>query len=111
MFQIEITHSLENIVYLELKRRGYTVDIGKNNNKEIDFVVRSERDTYYIQVAYSIITEDKKEQELSSFKRIDDGYKKIVITMDDDLFTLLEKGYKKINIFDFLLNEKALEEI
>ena len=51
------------------------------------------------------------EQELSSFKNLNDGYKKIVITMDNDPFTQLENGYKKLNVFDFLLNEKSLEEV
>lgn len=109
--QIEITHSLENIVYLDLLRRGYAVDIGKNNSKEIDFVARSARDLYYIQVAYSINEPTKKEQEISSFYGLDDGYKKIVITMDDDPFTQLKSGYKKLNIFDFLLNDDALEKV
>lgn len=109
--QIEITHSLENIVYLDLLRRGYVVDIGKNNSKEIDFVVRDEKDLYYIQVAYTLSSSEKTEQEISSFYGLDDGYKKIVITMDDDPFVNLEKGYKKINLFDFLLNDNALAEI
>ena len=109
--QIEVTHGLENIIYLELLRRGYSVDIGKNREKEIDFVARNPKDTYYIQAAYSMSDPDKREQELGSFRRLDDGYKKIVITMDDDPFTLLENGYRKINAVDFLLNEKALEEI
>ena len=109
--QIEVTHGLENIIYLELLRRGYSVDIGKNREKEIDFVVRSYKDTYYIQAAHSMVDPDKREQELGSFRKLDDGYKKIVITMDDDPFTLLENGYRKINAIDFLLSETALEEI
>lgn len=108
--QIEITHSLENVIYLDLLRRGYTVDIGKNNCKEIDFVAKSSKDLFYIQVAYSIADPQKNEQEVSSFYGLDDGYKKIVITMDEDPFTILKNGYKKINVFDFLLNDNALEE-
>ena len=65
----------------------------------------------YIQVAYTLMGEGKMEQELSSFKNLNDGYKKIVITMDNDPFTQLENGYKKLNVFDFLLNEKSLEEV
>lgn len=109
--QIEITHSLENIVYLDLLRRGYIVDIGKNNSKEIDFVAKNDKDLFYIQVAYTLNNPEKNEQELSSFYGLDDGYKKIVITMDDDPFVSLKNGYKKINIFDFLLNDNALEEV
>lgn len=109
--QLEVTHSLENIIYLELIRRGYLVDIGKNQEKEIDFVASDTKDTYYIQVAYSILDADKREQELGSFRSIDDGFKKIVITMDDDPFTLLEKGYKKINALDFLLDDESLRKL
>ena len=109
--QIEITHSLENIIYLDLIRRGYIVDIGKNNVKEIDFVARDDKNLYYIQVAYTLSDPDKNEQEVSSFYGLDDGYKKIVITMDDDPFVILKNGYKKINVFDFLLNDNILEEI
>lgn len=108
--QIEITHSLENVIYLDLLRRGYLVDIGKNNAKEIDFIARDEKNLYYIQVAYTISDPEKKEQEISSFYGLDDGYKKIVITMDDDPFENLEKGYKKINVIDFLLSEDGLEK-
>lgn len=109
--QIEITHSLENIIYLDLIRRGYIVDIGKNNVKEIDFVTRDDKNLYYIQVAYTLSDPNKNEQEVSSFYGLDDGYKKIVITMDDDPFVNLKNGYKKINVFDFLLNDNILEEI
>ena len=108
--QIEITHSLENIIYLDLIRRGYSVDIGKNNTKEIDFVARDDKNLYYIQVAYTLNDPEKNEQEVSSFYGLDDGYKKIVITMDDDPFVNLKNGYKKINVFDFLLNDNILEE-
>lgn len=108
--QIEITHSLENIIYLDLIRRGYIVDIGKNNTKEIDFVARDDKNLYYIQVAYTLNDPEKNEQEVSSFYGLDDGYKKIVITMDDDPFVNLKNGYKKINVFDFLLNDNILEE-
>lgn len=109
--QIEITHSLENIIYFDLIRRGYIVDIGKNNVKEIDFVARDDKNLYYIQVAYTLSDPDKNEQEVSSFYGLDDGYKKIVITMDDDPFVNLKNGYKKVNVFDFLLNDNILEEI
>lgn len=90
--QIEPTHTLENIIYLELLRRKYEVDIGKNNDKEIDFIAKNEKTLNYIQVAYSILNKDKKEKELASFKKLDDGYKKIIITMDNDPFNNLENG-------------------
>ena len=109
--QIEITHSLENVIYLDLIRRGYVVDVGKNNLKEIDFVAKNDKDLFYIQVAYTLSDPEKNEQEVSSFYGLDDGYKKIVITMDDDPFVNLKNGYKKINVFDFLLNDNALETI
>lgn len=109
--QIEITHSLENVVYLDLIRRGYIVDIGKNEDKEVDFIAKDDKNLFYIQVAYTLSDAKKKEQEISSFYGIDDGYKKIIITMDNDPFSLLENGYKKLNIFDFLLNDNSLEEI
>ncbi len=109
--QIEITHSLENLIYLELIRRGFIVDIGKNKEKEIDFIAKDNKNLYYIQVAYTLTDPEKKEQEISSFYGLDDGYKKVIITMDDDPFVNLENGYKKINLFDFLLNEKVLEEV
>lgn len=109
--QIEMTHILENIVYLELIRRNYIVDIGKNNKKEIDFVARTYQDLYYIQVSVSIEGKETKEREISAFKGLDDGYKKIVITMDNNPLIQLERGYKMINIFDFLLNDNILKEI
>ena len=109
--QVEPTHALENLVYLELRRRGLAVDIGKNRVKEIDFVATGPKDTYYIQVAYSMADEEKRAQELSSFAGIDDGYKKIIITMDDDPFTLLDRGYRKLYAIDFFLNPHSLEEV
>lgn len=109
--QIEPTHTIENIVYIELVSRGYLVDIGNNNNKEIDFVARDMKNMYYIQVSYSIIEPATKEREISSFYNLDDGYRKIVITMDNDPFTNLENGYKKVNLIDFLLDDKSLEKL
>lgn len=109
--QIEPTHTIENIVYLELLHRGFIVDVGKNDQKEIDFVARNMKDTYYIQVSYTLIDENTRERELGSFKKLDDGYKKIVVTMDDDPFNDLGSGYKKINMLDFLLDEESLEKI
>lgn len=107
--QIEMTHVIENIVYLELLRRNYEVDIGKNRESEIDFVARTGDDLYYIQVSLTIEDNATKERELKAFKGLDDGYKKIVITMDNNPLSRLENGYKMLNIFDFLLNEDSLE--
>lgn len=107
--QIEMTHVIENIVYLELLRRNYEVDIGKNRESEIDFVARTGDDLYYIQVSLTIEDNATKERELKAFKGLDDGYKKIVITMDNNPLCRLENGYKMLNIFDFLLNEDSLK--
>ena len=110
--QIEVTHSLENIIYLELIKQGFIVDIGKNDNREIDFVVRSlDGNQWYIQVAYTLQGEEKLQQETASLKNIKDGYRRIILTMDDDPFENLEGGIKKINVFDFMLGKKSLGTI
>lgn len=109
--QLEMTHTIENIVYMELIERGFIVDIGKNINQEIDFVAKNFNDTYYIQVSFTIEDEKTRERELGAFKHLDDGYKKIVITMDNSPFTILENGYKKINMIDFLLDKDCLTKI
>lgn len=109
--QIEKTHIIENIVYLELLRRNYQVDIGKNKDSEIDFVIRTQNDVYYLQVSLSIENQVTRSRELSAFKGLDDGYKKIVITMDNHPLVNLENGYKMLNLYDFLLNEESLKMI
>lgn len=103
--QMEPTHTLENLVYQELLIRGWTVDVGKNNQKEIDFVVTKGEEKMYIQVAYSILDPEKKKQELSSFKGLDDGFQKLVLTMDDDPFNQLADGYVKKNVIEWLLEK------
>lgn len=110
--QLEVSHALENIVYIELIRRSYIVDIGKNNNEEIDFVARdTEGRKNYIQVTYSLENPRVKERELSSFRGLDDGYKKILITMDRTPFSNLEKGYRLLTILDFLENDDSIENV
>ena len=106
--QTEMTHILENIVYLELLRRGYSVDIGQNAASEIDFVARSHAEVFYIQVSYSVQDDDTKRRELAAFKNLDDGWKKIVITYDKSPFQRFEDGVINLNIFEFLLDDGAL---
>ena len=106
-----MTHIIENIVYLELLRRGYVVDIGKNRNKEIDFLAKDFiGNLYYIQVSYNLEDEQTRKREISAFYHLDDGYKKIVITMDNNPFTNLGNGYRKLLLFDFLLEDDSLEK-
>ncbi len=109
--QCEVSRALENIVCMDLLRRGYLLDIGKNRTKEIDFIARRGDVTHYIQVAWSIVDDEKRKTELLPFKNVEPGFKKIVITMDTDPFTVLENGYKKINALDFLLDDDSLEKI
>lgn len=87
------------------------MDIGKNKDSEIDFVVRTYDDMYYIQVSLTIEDDDTRKREINAFKGLEDGYKKIIITMGNNSLVNLEKGYKMINLYDFLLNENILSSI
>ncbi len=96
-------HLLENIVFLELKRRNYQIWIGKNNRLEVDFVVRDRKGfTQYIQVSQSVQHPATLERELAPLENIQDHHEKILITMDYDAGTY--NGIKKINAIDWLLN-------
>lgn len=94
---------LENIVYLELIRRGYQVYIGKLGTYEVDFVAVKAGSTEYYQVSQTVLQPETLERELCSLDKIDDHNPKFLITMDSP-FTKEYKGIKIINIFDFLLN-------
>lgn len=120
--QIEKTHIMENIIYNELLVRGFNVDVGivehkvkdnegkqHINNLEVDFVCNKESNRYYIQSAFSIPDEDKMKQETSSLDKINDSFKKIIVTQDLGKPYHNEKGYLIINIFDFLLINNSLE--
>ena len=100
----DMGHILENVVYLELLRRGYEVYIGKYDELEIDFVAKKPENTIYYQVALTTRGEDNKtlNRELEPLKKINDNYPKIILTLDDDLDTDFE-GIKKINALDWLL--------
>jgi predicted AAA+ superfamily ATPase len=96
-------HLLENVIYLELKRRNNQVWIGKSNNLEVDFVVRNnEGFTQYIQVAQTVQNESTLVRELASLNSISDHHEKLLITMDYDTGTY--NGIKKINAIDWLTN-------
>lgn len=96
-------HLLENVIYLELKRRNYQVWIGKTDNLEVDFVVRnSEGYTQYIQVSQTVQNAATLARELAPFDRIPDHNEKILITMDYETGT--HNGVKQLNAIDWLLN-------
>ena len=101
---IDEEHLLENIVYLELLRRGYKVNIGKSNNYEVDFVAESPNDIKYYQVTQSLLNKEVKTKELRSLENIDDNYEKIILTMDKSINNDYN-GIKIINIIDWLLKD------
>lgn len=121
--QMEQTHIMENIIYNELLYRGYSVDVGvvdmvtsdKNGKSirkqfEVDFVVNEADQRYYIQSAFSLPDEAKMQQETASFRKIDDSFKKIIVTKDDVMPYRDEQGYLIINLFDFLLKPELMTE-
>ena len=99
-----ISGILENIVYLELKRRGYNVYVGKLYTKEIDFVAEKQSEKIYIQVTYKLDSEQTVEREFANLLEIDDQYPKYVVSMDDFWKDTID-GVKHIHISDFLLND------
>lgn len=120
--QIEETHLMENIIYNELRSRGYSVDVGvvekrgkseagKEYKKqlEIDFVANFGSKRYYIQSAFSMPTEEKRIQEKASLVNVNDSFKKIIVVKDVVDITRDEDGITTMNIYDFLLKENSLE--
>ena len=120
--QFEQTHAMENVIYNELKMRGFNVDVGvvptteRNGDGrsvrkqlEVDFVCNLGSKRYYIQSAYSIPDADKKAQEIRPFKKIEDSFKKIIVTKDIVPSTYDENGVLTINIYDFLLNADSID--
>lgn len=97
----DIGHILENIVYLELIRRGYKVYIGKVGELEIDFIAERNGEKIYYQVATTVVSEDTFEREIAPLKRVRDNYPKYIITMDE--LPMDEDGIKVMNVIDFLL--------
>ena len=95
-------HLLENIVYLELLRREYKVNIGKTNNFEVDFVAENPNNIIYFQVSQSIKDENVLARELKSLESIEDNYEKIILTMDKTINNDFN-GIKVMNIIDWLL--------
>ena len=115
--QTEHTHLMENLIYNELRMRGYSVDVGqvtqntKNENGiserkqlEVDFVCNRGQDRIYIQSAYALPSEEKTEQELRSLKQIKDSFQKVVIVGGMQPTFRNDEGILILNIFDFLLN-------
>lgn len=98
-------HTLENIVYFELLRRGYDVAIGKVDNAEVDFIASKADDKLYVQVTESMQSEDVRARELRPLQAIRDNYEKIVLTLDTGLNASYE-GIKAINLVEWLLDYK-----
>lgn len=120
--QIEETHSMENIIFNELKMRGFNVDVGvimqyETNEKgtnirkqlEIDFVCNQGSKRYYIQSAYAIPDQAKMEQEQRSLMLTGDFFKRMIITKDTPAPYYNESGVLLMNVYDFLLNENSLD--
>ena len=120
--QVEKSHLTENIIYNELRSRGYNVDVGvvtvrtangrgirEQRQCEVDFVCNLGSKRYYIQSAYKMETEEKEKQEKMSLRNIDDSFKKIIITGEPSLVQRDNDGITTISIYDFLLNDNSLE--
>lgn len=120
--QTEKTHLMENVIYNELLVRGFNVDVGvvptrtvnsegrqQRSQLEIDFVCNLGSKRYYVQSAYSLPTEEKIKQEEMSLMKVDDFFKRIIVTGDDVMVHRNEAGITTMSIYDFLLNEKSLD--
>ena len=120
--QMEVTHSMENVIYNELRMRGFSVDVGNLNivekgkdgkllkkQLEVDFICNKGSKKYYIQSAYTFGTEEKMAQEIRPFLKINDSFKKIVITSNTPKPFYSDDGILMMNVFDFLLKPELLE--
>lgn len=120
--QMEEPHLMENIIYNELRYRGYNVDVGvvesneKENDKyvrkqlEVDFIASRGSRKYYIQVAQGLSDPGKREQEVRSLRKIRDGFKKVLIRKDNGITFTDEEGILNLYLFDYLLNRKTLDD-
>ncbi len=119
--QIEVTHSMENVIYNELRMRGFRVDVGNltiiesgmdkkavKKQLEVDFICSKGSKKYYIQSAYLLETEEKIAQEIRPFLKINDSFKKIVITSNTPKPFYNDEGILILNMYDFLLDPKSL---
>ncbi len=102
---IDEGHLLENVVYLELLRRGFKVSIGKSSDYKVDFVAENPHTIKYYQVTKTLLNDDVKEREIRSLESINDNYEKIILTMDRSINNDFN-GIKVINIIDWLLKEE-----
>jgi len=120
--QIEENHLMENAIYLELVKRGLNVDVGivETRNKikcketriqlEVDFIINRSDKRYYIQSAYHIENEEKLNQELASFRNINDAFKKILVRRDPYLNRYYdEEGILHMSLLEFLTNDNSLD--
>jgi predicted AAA+ superfamily ATPase len=120
--QTEPSHLLENVIYNELRVRGFNVDVGvvpirkrnedgalKRSQLEVDFVCNLGSKRYYIQSAYRMLDEEKQKQEEASLLNIDDSFKKIIIVGEDIPVLRNEAGITTLGIYDFLLNDNSLD--
>lgn len=120
--QQEETHIMENVIYNELRMRGYLVDIGlvecwttdengkrKRSKLEVDFVVNNGPERVYIQSAFNMPTKDKEKQERRSLINIADNFRKVIVVKDDIKRKIDDDGVVTIGLFDFLLDEQSIE--
>lgn len=120
--QVEETHAMENIIFNELKVRGFNVDVGvvvmnevdKSGKKirkqlEVDFVCNKGSKRYYIQSAYALPDKEKMNQEQRSLNNTGDGFKKIIITKDAVAPLYNDEGVLVMSVFDFLLNPESMD--
>lgn len=101
---IDRGHILENIVFLELLRRGYQINIGSIGDKEVDFIASKFNEKIYIQVTETLLNENTRKRELAPLLAIKDNYQKIILTTDELFSNSDENGIKIINIIDWLLD-------
>lgn len=118
--QLEEPHLMENIVYSELRMRGYNIDVGvvETNEREedryirkqleIDFIANKGNDKFYIQVSQGLSVPGKREQEIASLIKVRDGFKKVLIRKDNPISYIDEDGIYNLNLYDFLLGRKDL---
>ena len=122
--QQEENHIMENVIYNELRMRGFLVDVGAvdvwerngqansvRKHLEVDFVANKGSRRYYIQSAFSLSDESKREQEMASLKHIQDAFKRIIIVKDDIMPYYNDNGFLIIGLFDFLLDSESLDRV